>query len=109
MRESFLACPIDVLTMADTVELARSAMHSHQRLQHVALNVAKFVSMRFDPVLAADVANSDVGSEHWIKAHTDELGDIERNMLQTLVAMHRTACKFDSIGHRQDINGACQK
>jgi N-acetylglucosaminyldiphosphoundecaprenol N-acetyl-beta-D-mannosaminyltransferase len=46
--------------MADTVELARSAMHSHQRLQHVALNVAKFVSMRLDPVLAADVTNSDV-------------------------------------------------
>jgi N-acetylglucosaminyldiphosphoundecaprenol N-acetyl-beta-D-mannosaminyltransferase len=60
MRASFLGCPIDVLTMADTVELARRAMHSQQRLQHVALNVAKFVNMRFDPVLAADVANSDV-------------------------------------------------
>ncbi|WP_249150667.1 WecB/TagA/CpsF family glycosyltransferase [Bradyrhizobium sp. JYMT SZCCT0180] len=46
--------------MADTVELARRAMHSQQRLQHVALNVAKFVNMRFDSVLAADVANSDV-------------------------------------------------
>ena len=62
MRASFLGCPIDVLTMADTVELARRAMHSRQRLQHAALNVAKFVSMRFDPVLAADVASSDVVS-----------------------------------------------
>ena len=60
MRALFLGCPIDVLTMADTVELARRAMRSQQRLQHVALNVAKFVNMRFDPVLAADVANSDV-------------------------------------------------
>jgi N-acetylglucosaminyldiphosphoundecaprenol N-acetyl-beta-D-mannosaminyltransferase len=60
MRASFLGCPIDILTMADTVELARRAMHSRQRLQHVALNVAKFVNMRFDPMLAADVANSDV-------------------------------------------------
>lgn len=60
MRASFIGCPIDILTMADTVELARRAMHSHQRLQHVALNVAKFVNMRSDPVLAADVANSDV-------------------------------------------------
>jgi exopolysaccharide biosynthesis WecB/TagA/CpsF family protein len=60
MRASFLGCPIDVLTMADTVELARKAMHTHQRLQHVALNVNKFVSMRSDPVLAADVASSDV-------------------------------------------------
>src|SRR6266481_3849584 len=60
MRASFLGSPIDILTMADTLELARRAIHSRQRLQHVALNVAKFVNMRFDPVLAADVANSDV-------------------------------------------------
>ena len=60
MRASFLGCLVDVLTMADTVELARRAMGSQQRLQHVALNVAKFVNMRFDPVLAADVAGSDV-------------------------------------------------
>ncbi|RXH29825.1 MULTISPECIES: WecB/TagA/CpsF family glycosyltransferase [Bradyrhizobium] len=60
MRASFLACPIDLLTMAETVELARGAMRSRGRLQHVALNVAKFVKMRSDPVLAADVANSDI-------------------------------------------------
>jgi N-acetylglucosaminyldiphosphoundecaprenol N-acetyl-beta-D-mannosaminyltransferase len=46
--------------MAETVEQARRAMRSRQRLQHVALNVAKFVNMRSDPVLAADVANSDL-------------------------------------------------
>lgn len=60
MRASFLACPIDLLTMAETVELARGAMRGRRRLQHVALNVAKFVNMRSDPVLAADVANSDI-------------------------------------------------
>jgi N-acetylglucosaminyldiphosphoundecaprenol N-acetyl-beta-D-mannosaminyltransferase len=62
MRESFLGCPIDILTMTETVDLARGAVRSRQRLQHVALNVAKFVNMRRDPVLAADVANSDVVS-----------------------------------------------
>jgi N-acetylglucosaminyldiphosphoundecaprenol N-acetyl-beta-D-mannosaminyltransferase len=62
MREKFLGCPIDILTMAETVDLAREAMRSRQRLQHVALNVAKFVNMRRDPVLAADVTNSDVVS-----------------------------------------------
>lgn len=60
MRASFLGCPIDILTMNETVELARQAMRNRRRLQHVALNVAKFVNMRFDPVLAADVASSDV-------------------------------------------------
>ncbi|AWL96953.1 MULTISPECIES: WecB/TagA/CpsF family glycosyltransferase [Bradyrhizobium] len=62
MRASFLACPIDLLTMAETVELARGAMRCRRRLQHVALNVAKFVNMRSDPMLAADVANSDIVS-----------------------------------------------
>lgn len=62
MRASFLGCPVDLLTMAETVDLARRAMRSHRRLQHVALNVAKFVNMRSDAVLAADVANSDVVS-----------------------------------------------
>ena len=62
MRASFLGCPIDILTVDETVELARGAMRTRERLQHVALNVAKFVNMRFDPVLAADVASSDVVS-----------------------------------------------
>ncbi|MGY3034404.1 N-acetylglucosaminyldiphosphoundecaprenol N-acetyl-beta-D-mannosaminyltransferase [Bradyrhizobium sp. USDA 4354] len=60
MRASFLGCPVDLLTMAETVDLARRAMRSRRRLQHVALNVAKFINMRSDPVLAADVASSDV-------------------------------------------------
>lgn len=62
MREAFLGCPIDILTMAETVERARDAMRSRTRLQHVALNVAKLVNMRSDPVLAADVADSDLVS-----------------------------------------------
>ena len=60
MRASFLGCPIDILTMAETVDIARKAIRSREQLQHVALNVAKFVNMRSDPVLAADVASSDI-------------------------------------------------
>jgi N-acetylglucosaminyldiphosphoundecaprenol N-acetyl-beta-D-mannosaminyltransferase len=62
MRKSFLGCPVDILSMAQTVELARGAMRNRQRLQHVALNVAKFVNMRSDPVLSTDVASSDIVS-----------------------------------------------
>src|SRR3954471_22340134 len=62
MREIFLGCPIDILTMDETVELARGSMRNRTRLQHVALNVAKLVNARSDRVLAADVANSDVVS-----------------------------------------------
>ena len=60
MRSEFLGCPIDILTMAETVERAAGAMRSRVRLQHVALNVAKFVNMQTDPVLREDVANSDL-------------------------------------------------
>lgn len=60
MRENLLGCPIDILTMAETIDLARDAMRSRIRLQHVALNVAKLVNARWDPVLSADVAESDL-------------------------------------------------
>jgi N-acetylglucosaminyldiphosphoundecaprenol N-acetyl-beta-D-mannosaminyltransferase len=60
MRNTFLGCPIDILTMAETVDLARDAMRTRKRLRHVALNVAKLVTMRRDPLLAADVKGSDL-------------------------------------------------
>lgn len=60
MRETLLGCPVDILTMAETIDLARDAMHNRTRLQHVALNVAKLVNTRSDPILAADVATSDL-------------------------------------------------
>ena len=60
MRTDLLGCSVDVLTMAETVDLARAAMRDRRRLQHVALNVAKFVNMRSDRVLQSDVMASDV-------------------------------------------------
>ena len=46
--------------MAETVDCAHEAMRTGKRLQHVALNVAKLVNMRTDPLLAADVMGSDL-------------------------------------------------
>ena len=60
MRRTLLGCPVDVLTMGETIERAGAVMRNRQRLQHVALNVAKLVNMRRDPVLAADVIGSDL-------------------------------------------------
>jgi N-acetylglucosaminyldiphosphoundecaprenol N-acetyl-beta-D-mannosaminyltransferase len=60
MRAELMGCPVDILTMSETVDLARGAMRNRVRKQHVALNVAKLVNMRFDPVLASDVAQSDI-------------------------------------------------
>src|SRR5438477_335139 len=60
MRADLLGCSVDVLTMAETVERARVAMRDQGRLQHVALNVAKFVNMRSDRILRSDVMGSAV-------------------------------------------------
>ncbi len=46
--------------MQQTVERAANAMRTRTRIQHVALNVAKFVTMRTDPVLREDVTGSDL-------------------------------------------------
>jgi N-acetylglucosaminyldiphosphoundecaprenol N-acetyl-beta-D-mannosaminyltransferase len=60
MRADLLGCSVDVLTMAETVERARVAMRDRRRVQHVALNVAKFVNIRSDQILRSDVIGSDV-------------------------------------------------
>jgi N-acetylglucosaminyldiphosphoundecaprenol N-acetyl-beta-D-mannosaminyltransferase len=60
MRVDLLGCSVDILTMEETVERARHAMRERQRVQHVALNTAKFVNMRTDGVLRADVMGSDI-------------------------------------------------
>lgn len=60
MRVNLLGCSVDILTMAETVDRAKLAMRERKRVQHVALNVAKFVNMRTDSVLRADVLGSDV-------------------------------------------------
>jgi N-acetylglucosaminyldiphosphoundecaprenol N-acetyl-beta-D-mannosaminyltransferase len=60
MRVDFFECPVDILTMTETVERARAAMRDRTPVQHVALNVAKFVNMRSDPILRSDVMGSDI-------------------------------------------------
>lgn len=59
-RLYLLGCPVDNLTMAETVALAAQAMRTGRRIRQVSLNVAKLVNMRSDPVLKADVVTSDI-------------------------------------------------
>lgn len=60
MRAELFGSPVDILTMEETIARAREAMLRRKTTQHVALNVAKLVNMRSDPILAADVKNSDL-------------------------------------------------
>ena len=60
MRQMLLGCPVDILTMAETLELVRDSIRKRKRLQHVALNVAKLVNMRRNPLLTSDIVSSDL-------------------------------------------------
>lgn len=46
--------------LSQVLDLARSAMSRHERLQHSDINVAKIVQMADDPVLRAQVSDSDL-------------------------------------------------
>jgi len=48
------------LTMDETVAAVAQAMRQGRPFQHVALNVAKFVKLRSDPELKADVQGADI-------------------------------------------------
>jgi N-acetylglucosaminyldiphosphoundecaprenol N-acetyl-beta-D-mannosaminyltransferase len=62
IRSDFLGVPIDRLTLAETLAAADRAIQSRQTLQHVCLNVAKFVAMRRNEELDRDVRSSHIVS-----------------------------------------------
>ena len=61
-RVDFLGVPVDGLNLAETLAAAEAAMASRRPLRQVSLNVAKFVAMRQNPELDADVRSSDLVS-----------------------------------------------
>lgn len=59
-RRLFLGSPVDVLSMAETLEVIRRAIAEKHLLQHVVVNVAKLMQMRHDPELRKSVTESDL-------------------------------------------------
>ena len=57
---SFLGVPLHLLTMEQTLAQVVLAMQQQRPLQHVALNVAKFVNLQHDAELRADVLGADI-------------------------------------------------
>jgi N-acetylglucosaminyldiphosphoundecaprenol N-acetyl-beta-D-mannosaminyltransferase len=60
VRQDFLGVPIDCLTLAQTITAVDRAIQSRRCLQHVCINVAKFVAMRKNEELDHDVRSSDI-------------------------------------------------
>jgi len=59
-RVTLLGCPIDPLTMEETVNRIDLAIQRGQCLQHVVVNAAKLVHLQNDPELRASVVVSDL-------------------------------------------------
>src|SRR5580704_11593545 len=60
VRQNFLGAPIDCLTLSETVAEADRAIRNRQLIQHVCINVAKFVKMRANGELDRDVRSSHI-------------------------------------------------
>jgi len=60
MRTTVLDCPVDILTLDETISTAVCAMREKTPIQHVALNVAKLVSARSNPELDRDVRQAEL-------------------------------------------------
>lgn len=61
-KASFIGMDVDLLTMNETVEKIRDAIRRRMRLHHVCMNAAKFVYLRQNQELSADIACSDLVS-----------------------------------------------
>lgn len=59
-RTTVMGCPVDVVTMTDAVSRIAAALRRKQPIAHVALNTAKLIRMRHDPVLYRDVCSADL-------------------------------------------------
>lgn len=59
-RGELFGVPIDLLTMAQTIGLVHQSIISRRLLQHVAINVAKLVTVQKDRELRNDVLNSEI-------------------------------------------------
>jgi N-acetylglucosaminyldiphosphoundecaprenol N-acetyl-beta-D-mannosaminyltransferase len=59
-RIELFGCPVDVLTMGETVEWITRRIDMRQFTQHVVVNVAKLVNAQTDALLAASVRACDI-------------------------------------------------
>ena len=59
-RIEIMGCPMDVATIAETVDAIDQAVSKNQFTQHVVVNVAKLVNMQKDQVLNSSVRECDI-------------------------------------------------
>lgn len=112
MRISILNCPIDALTLDDTVKKVEQAISVKRQMHHVVVNAVKLMNMRKDrqlhrSVVSADVINADGASVIWLSKRLktplpERVTGID--LMQTLVekaASHGWKCYF--LGAKEEV------
>ena len=59
-RENIMGCPMDIATVAETVDVIDEAISKNKFTQHVVVNVAKLVNMQNDIVLGNSIRECDI-------------------------------------------------
>jgi N-acetylglucosaminyldiphosphoundecaprenol N-acetyl-beta-D-mannosaminyltransferase len=60
MRIELFNCPIDAITMHQTLDIVNNAISTKKHLHHVVVNVAKLVHMQNNQVLRDSVVGCDI-------------------------------------------------
>jgi N-acetylglucosaminyldiphosphoundecaprenol N-acetyl-beta-D-mannosaminyltransferase len=96
MRIELLGIPVDILSAEETLNAIESSMSSRQRLQHVAINVGKFVALQTNEELKEDVTTSDI-------VGIDGMGII----LATRVLGYKNATRVSGVDLMGDVLELC--
>ena len=111
-RIDLIGTPVDRVTMADTVRMVEFAVSNRRPLRHVAMNAAKLVAMREDPVLrrsveTADLVTADGQSIIWASRVLgtplpERVTGIDL-MHETLALASRNGFRVFTLGAREDV------
>ena len=108
----FLSIPVDVLTMAQTLQKIDRCIQDNEHIQHVVINAGKVVAMQtnqalYDSVVNCDVINADGQSVVWavrfLGKHLPERVagiDLMQNLI-TLAAEKGYTCFF--FGAKEEV------
>ena len=112
MRINIFDCPVDTISMDETLAIVKNTIETKGHINKVVVNVAKLVNMKSDPqlresVIKSDLINIDGQGVVWgarFLGHTIPERVNGTNLMEDLVAMsHRNGYKIFFFGAKEDI------
>jgi N-acetylglucosaminyldiphosphoundecaprenol N-acetyl-beta-D-mannosaminyltransferase len=112
MRINIFDCPVDAISMEETLGIVKNTIETKGHIHQVVVNVAKLVNMKSDPqlresVIKSDLINIDGQGVVWgarFLGHTIPERVNGTNLMEDLVAMsHKNGYKIFFFGAKEDI------